>query len=276
MSALKNIVRDCLPQALIRWIRDVRGLGVSFEGVYASWEEASADCAGYDADEILAKVQTATLKVKNGDAVYERDSVLFDEIEYAWPVLACLMWVAARSAGKLSVLDFGGSLGSCFFQYRKFLQYLPELRWNVVEQLHFVIAGRNHFQDELLRFYKTTSECLSENQPNVILMSSVLQYLSDPYSVLQELLSLNVSVFVIDRTCYLNHGDNDLIRVQHVPDSLYQANYPCRFFVENNVFNVFRANGFKLMESFNSLDKLCKEASWKGHIFIRDTLSLID
>mgnify|MGYP001500873774 CR=1 FL=1 len=48
--------------------------------------------------------------VKNGEAVYERDLVLFDYIEFYWPVLSGVMWVAARNNGRLNVLDYGGSL----------------------------------------------------------------------------------------------------------------------------------------------------------------------
>ena len=51
-------------------------------------------------------------KVKNGETVYERDSVIFDQIEYSWPVLTGLMCAAAQNSGCLKVLDFGCSLGS--------------------------------------------------------------------------------------------------------------------------------------------------------------------
>ena len=91
--------------------------------------------------------------VKRGEAVFERDSVIFDKVQYAWPVTAGLMWVAARNGGRLSVLDFGGSLGSSYFQNREFLAYLPNVRWSVIEQAHFVKAGRKHIQDERLVFY---------------------------------------------------------------------------------------------------------------------------
>jgi putative methyltransferase (TIGR04325 family) len=84
----------------------------SFEGSYNTWQEADAHCNGYDNMDILEKVLFATLKVKNGEAVYERDSVIFDQIEYSWPVLTGLMWAAAQNSGCLKVLDFGGSLGS--------------------------------------------------------------------------------------------------------------------------------------------------------------------
>jgi putative methyltransferase (TIGR04325 family) len=69
---------------------------------------------GYDSEIILEKTRDALLKVKNGEAAYERDSVLFDEIQYAWPLLTSLMWVAAQAKGILNVLDFGGSLGTTY------------------------------------------------------------------------------------------------------------------------------------------------------------------
>jgi hypothetical protein len=91
MSITKDIVHDWLLPAVVRWIRQVRGGGIRFEGEFATLEEANVHCSCYDAEDILAKVLEATLKVKRGEATFERDSVLFDEIEYAWPVLAGLM-----------------------------------------------------------------------------------------------------------------------------------------------------------------------------------------
>ena len=229
MSALEATAREWLPSALVRWIRQVRGGGIRFEGDFATWEEASAHCTGYDAEEILAKVLAATLKVKRGEAAFERDSVLFDEIEYAWPVLAGLMWAAARNGGRLNVLDFGGALGSSYFQNRKFLQSLPDVRWNVVEQPHYVDAGRKHIQDEHLSFYKTIEECLTENQPNVILLSSVLQYLESPAEFIGKLNTVGVLCLIVDRTPFSSHGKNKLV-AQKVPAAIYSASYPMWIF----------------------------------------------
>ena len=53
-----------------------------WQGDYASWEDAEQLSKGYDAVEIAEKVLASTLKVKNGEAVFERDSVIFDKIEY--------------------------------------------------------------------------------------------------------------------------------------------------------------------------------------------------
>ena len=230
MSVLKALARDWLPSVLARWFRQLRGGGrIRFEGDFATWEEANSHCTGYDAEEILAKVLASTLKVKHGEAAAERDSVLFDQIEYAWPVLAGLMWAASRSSGRLNVLDFGGALGSSYFQNRKFLQSLPDVRWNVVEQPHYVDAGRKHIQDEHLRFYKTIVECLSENQPNVILLSSVLQYLESPADLISELNKVGALCLVVDRTPFTLHGKDKLV-VQKVPAAIYSASYLMRIF----------------------------------------------
>lgn len=233
MNALRALARDWFPPAVVRLIRRRQGTqqdgGLRFEGDFVSWEEASAQCTGYDAEDILAKVLAATLKVKRGEAAFERDSVLFDEVEYAWPVLAGLMWAAARNGGKLNVLDFGGALGSSYFQNRKFLQTLPEVRWNVVEQSHYVEAGRKYIQDDKLRFYQTIEECLSENQPNVILLSSVLQYLESPIELIGKLNKVGASCLIVDRTPFSVNG-KDKLTVQKVPAAIYSASYPMWIF----------------------------------------------
>lgn len=269
MSALKALVRDWFPPALLHWVRQIRSEGIRFEGEFSTWEDANALCTGYDAKEILDKVLTATLKVKHGEAAFERDSVLFDEIEYSWTVLTGLMWAAARTGGKLNVLDFGGALGSSYFQNRKFLLTLPDLHWNVVEQSHYVEAGRKNIQDEKLKFYKTIKECLSENKPNVVLLSSVLQYLPDPFRTLDELAEIKADTLILDRTSFLSTGHKDLIRLQHVPESICKATYPCHVFSEDKLCQFISDRDYQLTEAFGSVDEFDPDTYWRGHIFYR-------
>ena len=239
--AFKSFVIDWLPPAMARWVRQQRGGGIRFEGEFATWEEAASRCTGYDAKGILDKVLEATLKVKRGEAAFERDSVLFEEIEYSWPVLAGLMWAAARNGGKLNVLDFGGALGSSYFQNRAFLQPLPEVRWSVVEQAHYVEAGIAHIQDEQLRFYKTIEECLSENRPNAILLSSVLQYLKSPNKVVEILSASGAMCLIIDRTPFSTIIE-DTILIQKVPSSVYGGSYPMRVFSKEKFMKMLDAD----------------------------------
>jgi putative methyltransferase (TIGR04325 family) len=228
-SAFKNALRNWLPPVFVRWLIKLMNAGNRFYGDYATWEEAEEKSSGYSAELILEKVLAAAIKVKNGDAVYERDSVIFNHIEYSWPVTAALMWAAARKDGRLNVLDFGGSLGSSYFQNRLFLQSLPQVNWSVVEQSHYIEAGQKHIQYENLKFYKTIDECTDKHQPNVILLSSVLQYLPDPIDIVTKLTATKATLLIIDRTPF-SSLDVDKILIQKVPSSIYSASYPMRVF----------------------------------------------
>jgi putative methyltransferase (TIGR04325 family) len=229
MTSIKSIARDWLPPVMARAMQRLRGGGNNIHGDYSAWEDAVRLCTGYESEHILSKVLEASIKVKRGEAAYERDSVVFEEIEYAWPITAGLMWVAAQNKGRLNVLDFGGALGSSYFQNHVFLATLPQVRWSVIEQSHYVQAGREHFQNDTLRFYSSFDELLFENNPDVALFSSVLQYLPDPYSVLENIFQSNASFVIIDRTPFFA-GPRDLICVQNVPDVIYKASYPIRVF----------------------------------------------
>lgn len=267
MSKLTAFARDWMPPVMFRQVCRIYGNRVRFEGHFHSWEDAASQATGYDAEAILARVLAATLKVKHGEAVFERDSVLFDEIEYAWPALAGLMWAAARKGGRLNVLDFGGALGSSYFQNRKFLQSLPEVRWNVVEQPHFVEAGLKSIQDDQLRFYKSIDECLAENRVNAVFLSGVLQYLPSPFDVLGKLASINADTLIFDRTSFSLNDEQDIIRMQHVPENIYKASYPCHVFNENKLSRFILDKGYQLTEAFAALDKFDSNSHWRGHIY---------
>lgn len=234
MTSAKALIQDCLPPFATRWMRELRGGGIRFEGDFPNWIEASRHATGYSADAILSKALEATLKVKGGEAAYERDSVVFDQAEYVWPVLAGVMWVAARNQGRLNVLDFGGALGSTYYQHRQFLEGLADVRWNVIEQAHYVECGNVHIAEGPLRFYSDIASCLAEQAPNVVLLSSVLQYLPDPLGILDELSRVGATVMMIDRTPFVHSKDNRLL-VQHVPASIYPASYPMWVFSDSKL-----------------------------------------
>jgi len=233
--------------------RDSAGQGLSLTGDYGSWDEASADSTGYDTEIILERTKDALLRVKNGQAVYERDSVLFGEIHYAWPLLAGLMWVAARSDGTLNVLDFGGSLGSTYFQNREFLSGLREVRWNIVEQSRHVEVGKSLFEDERLRFYHSLEDCLAETQPQAVVLSGVLQFMPDPYGMLNDLLGLDCGHLLVDRTPFWD-GPEDRLCIEHVPKEIYPASYPSWIF-STELFRSHIEQNWVVVADFEGFDK---------------------
>ena len=241
-----------MPPALWRQLRQRSRLGgaLFFEGPFDSWESAKQRSHGYDDEQILDKVLAAALKVKYGEAAFERDSVLFDEIQYSWTVTAGLMWAAALNAGHLSVLDFGGSLGSSYFQNRRVLAGLRSIRWSVVEQSHFVEAGRNEFEDGRLMFYQTTVECLNVEKPNVVLLSSVLQYLPNPYEVLEQLVDSGAELLLIDRTPF-SESKEEIIGIQRASKAIYPASYPLWIFSKTKFFDCL-SEQFELIDEASS------------------------
>ena len=243
-----------IPPGLDEFFKPFLGRSIYFKGRFGNWAEARAHSTGYDSDLILEKVKEAQLKVKAGEAAFERDSVLFDRIHYSFPVLAALQYVALRHADRLSVLDYGGALGSSYFQCQPFLSELENLQWSVVEQANFVHCGKRLFTDDKLNFFETIAECVAKKRPDAALLSGVLQYVPEPYAVLDELMQNGLPVIVVDRTPYSNL-DDDFITVQHVPKKIYPASYPCWVFSCAR-FQAHVDARYKIIAEFDSADGL--------------------
>ncbi len=216
-------------------------------GDYTSWKEAQKKCTGYDTGLILNKVKEATLKVIRGEAAFERDSVTFDQLEYVPEFVNILNEIAEENKGQLRVLDFGGSLGSVYFQHRSLLNKAKNTEWNVVEQKHFVDCGKSEFADEHLRFYYSCEECLRSAKIEILLLSSVLPYLEKPYDMLKEMTGYSIPYILIDRTIFID-DDRDRLTLQIVPKEIYEASYPCWLLNKKNVIEAIK--GYELIQTF--------------------------
>lgn len=220
-------------------------------GDYASWEQLTALSGGYEGGPILEKTRSSLLKIKNGEAVYERDSVLFDQKMYPYAVISALLYVAAECGNELNVLDFGGSLGSTFYQVRDLIPPAVKLHWSVVEQENYVRCGQHDFQDDILRFHFTISQSLAAKRANVLLLSSVVQYLEKPHAFLEEIREYDFKYIIIDRTAFVQDERADRLTLQIVPPDIYEARYPAWFFNEKRFMEHFRDYEVKMeFESF--------------------------
>lgn len=223
---------------------------IYFEGDYPNWDTALKAAGGYDAPQILNKSVSAMRQVRDGKAKYERDTVVFDHVHLSYPLLSWLLYVASCSSGRLSVMDFGGALGSSYYQNRGFLAQLSELRWGVVEQHNFVTAGLAEFQTNTLRFFYTPDECESALQPNFLLFSGVLQYMEYPMNLLDSLLEKETPYVLIDRTMAHRLG-SDRLAVQHVPAWIYKASYPVWFLDAAKLERCFERHGYDVIDTFD-------------------------
>lgn len=264
---MKKLIKNLIPPVFLSVYRAFFNLKYGWKGNYKTWLDAEIVSTGYDQTIVLEKVRSSLISVKKGEAVYERDSVLFNEVQYNWPLLSALMLCSAKKGGSLSLLDFGGSLGSTYFQNKKFIEFLPGVvKWGIVEQRHFVDAGKNDFENDELRFFYDIDSCLDELKPNVLLLSSVLQYIEEPYQLLEKLLSYNFDLIIVDRTPF-SSSNKDIIKVQFVPPSIYNASYPCWFLNKQKLSNTFYLNGYELLEEFNVLDGFGTDFRFQGLLF---------
>ena len=270
---IRQLLLGCVPPLVTQLLRSkLPPKGVHWSGDYGSWEEARRASKGYDDGLILERIKTAALKVKQGEAAAERDGVLFDEVQYAWPVLAGLMWIAAQSRGELNLLDFGGSLGTSYFHARSFLQALSQVRWSIVEQKPFVEVGKKYFEDHELRFYDDLETCVQEQSPKAILISSVLSYLENPYELLDKVISCNFEFIILDRTPFLLEGRRDRLTVQVVPPEIYPSSYPSWFFNKDKFYNYFQ-DKYDLLAKFESIGRANISAIFEGSILRRKSVS---
>lgn len=250
MQAFRALVKELLPPILTSTYKRLNPPRYGWFGNYPDWRAAQQASTGYDSDLILDRVKNALLKVKRGKAVYERDSVLFEEIEYSWPLLASLLWVAAQHGGKLNVLDFGGSLGSTYFQNRAFLKDLKNVRWNVVEQENFVQCGKTLFEDTQLKFYYSIEACLQETTPDVILLSCVLPYVEKPYELLSMIVEYKIPYIIFDRMPFFEGNNPHRITVHKVNPALYEATIPTHFFNKRE-FIEFMQSKYEVIVAFD-------------------------
>jgi len=241
-------------------------------GNYKTWNSAKAKSSGYDSIIILEKVKKAILQVKNREAIYERDSVLFDEIHYSIPLLNAFKSIAIENNQVLNVIDFGGSLGSSYYQNRDFLNDLKEINWNVVEQKHFVECGQQYIEEEQLKFFYSIEDAIFSNCTDLLLLSGVIQYMEEPYEFIKKCINYNFQYIIVDRTAFIK-SSKDRITIQIVPETIYKASYPAWFFNEQKFVNAFLEN-YKLVNEFDCIfdpqEKLGRKWTYrKGFVFKR-------
>ena len=251
--SVRSVAKAWIPPIVTDARRAWLGHGLRFSDVHGEWRDAIARSHGYAADVIVEAVARATREVLAGRAVFERDSVLFDQPDYRYPIVAALLRAAVEAEGLLEVVDFGGSLGSTYRQCKPFLAPLRRMRWHVIEQAGFVEAGRREFATEELGFFPSVAELPAFETPALILLSSVLQYVEDPDRTLDELIGLDARHLVIDRTPLSDLHENRLC-IQHVPKTIYDASYPCWVLSRSKLLSRLAESGWQVLGEFPGLE----------------------
>lgn len=263
--------RQWVPRPARTWWRRIFRRRV-FQGNYSGWAEACAVAGGYDDPGASARVIAAARGVREGRALWDRDGVLFSRPMTHEPLVSALRRVALDKAGALDVVDFGGGLGSTWWQHRSLLREY-RVSWRVVERPQLVEAGRREFSDAVLSFYPTLVEALSVGPTQVILLSSVLSYLQDPHALVREVVKGRIPHVIVDRTPFIA-GKRDRLAVQSAPREIGGGRYPCHLFNRDRLFAAFQAD-YELAEEWSvPFDQADGGVTYRGvHFRLRATAS---
>ena len=144
----RDAARSFLPYGFVRAIRR-RNKGVV--GSYRTWEEALQATGPYK-PEMVTLIETVRRYRDREPSYLNRYDPSYRGVSY--PLLAGLLTASVRCGGRLSVLDFGGSLGQTWFGLEWTLRHLPSpTMWCVVDQPECVAGGVPLFESDRLRFY---------------------------------------------------------------------------------------------------------------------------
>jgi len=267
-----------LKKMLPRWLKDMLMLSYSFRvtkdyyfGKYETYLEAKQFASGYDDERILKKAIYAAQLVSENKVLFERDGFLFHKYFYSNPIQIVLSMIGGSQKNYLNVVDYGGSLGSSYFQYQPLLHFFKKVSWRIIEQEKICRASLDIFKGGDLRFYSSLNECITDCNPNIDLMlfSSSLQYLEDPLSILSGASAVNSRYLVLDRISVSN-DERDWVTIQYVR-STYKASYPVWIFSERALLQSL-SKVWRLLYSENSLENQIefykgRKIQLKGYIF---------
>lgn len=258
---MKGAWHRFVPASFRRWWRR-RFAWRWFHGDFATWAQARARSKGYEDTAGFERVIAAARTVRRGQAAWDRDGVAFAEPWLHEPLAGVLRGVAAEAGGQLTMIDYGGGLGSTWWQHRQTLRGLT-VRWRVVEQHRLVEAGRAEFTDENLSFHADLAEALAAGPANAILFSSVLPYVEHPHSLLDQALVSGFSHVILDRTPFVP-DDRDRLAVQATPPALGGGSYPCWLFARSPLLAHFSGRYDLIAEWPVLFDKVDESVAFRG------------
>jgi len=240
----KYYLKLILPNFIIKIINKFFKRDIKFVGNYSSWKEATHNSLGYDNKQIFLKSRNSFLKVISKEAKYERDSVLFYSEAINYPLIDIFNKIQKKKRTCLNILDFGGSLGSTYFQNYSILKNKNKFNWSIVEQEKIVKFAKKFKLEDNLSFYLSIKNYMAKHKPDIVLFSGVIQYLEYPYKIIKYLLKKKIINIFFLKTPFIDN--KELIKVQIVPKHIYDASYPIRIFNERNFLKLFRENNYKI------------------------------
>ncbi len=234
---------------------------------------------GYESSDLTAVVVSKTHNFIR-DLAKEEPIIL-----HSSQIKTFLGFVPLLGNKSLSVIDVGGGAGYHYFLLKFLLRNEIQLNWCIVETESMIKSAAGLEKDGLL-FASNLEEAHSKlsNHCDLILLSSVLQYLPEPIKYLREMFMLNPPLIYISRTPFTEEKTFALMQESELGDNgpgpmpdgfrnsriRYQAQILNRTFFEARV----RESGFRIVARMAESDEVFSTTNSSirtlGYIISRD------
>ena len=233
-------------------------------GIFNDWKSATRNSSGYSDPVIIVKKKESLEKVLNKEAKFERDSYLFYKESPDRALISVIKKICKKN---ITICDFGGSFASLYFQNINFLDK-KKICWKVVEQKKIVKIANKKICINNLFFFDDIKDVLKK-KVDLVIFSSVLQYLEYPYDLIRKIANKKIKNVIILRTPF--HDEDELIKIQVVPKYIYPASYPIRIFNRNNFLKTMKDYNYKIIKRILTTERL-DGFSYKSYFFQKNKL----
>jgi putative methyltransferase (TIGR04325 family) len=204
-------IRDFLPPIIFKLKSKLfnNNKNSSEKKVFESYKDAQLYCTNddYQNTELCNVIADKTLifrnQLKNETSNLNATNVF---------LLAAILNETNNYQNKLfTVLDFGGACGTHYFEIRKYLPASLNLKWIVVETEQMVkSATEKKIHNNELIFTDSLNDL---PYVDFLYSSCAIQYTSNPYLFLEELLKLGAKSILFNRMMF-NENDKDIVTIQ--------------------------------------------------------------
>ena len=252
-----------LPMTIKNLINFILNRNIKLKGNFSSWKNAYKKSSGYDDNVIFKKAKKSFNEIIDNKAKFERDTVLFYNEDPDLELISIIKKLYNKK--NIRICDFGGSFASSYFQNISFLNK-NKMEWNIVEQKKIVKYANEKLKIKNLNFYYDIENILKK-KIDLIIFSSVIQYLEEPYALLKKITKKKIKNIIISRTPFFQQ--KEVIKIQYVPKHIYKSSYPVRIF-NNSIFLEFmRTNGYKIKKKLK-IDEKIDKYKYKSFFFVKD------
>ncbi|MBI1867923.1 MAG: methyltransferase, TIGR04325 family [Methylocystis sp.] len=193
-SSFRTVVKRLAPPVLLDLARGRLATRhpYTWEGVYRHLRDVPVENAGYGDADHMQDVATQS-KALLGELNAGRRPRLWHEL------LAVVAATASAHSQELTVVDFGGGLGTGYIHLHSVLQQATTIDYHVIDLPEMCEKGREVFAGTMgISFHSVLADVRA--RPDIVYANSVLQYIEDYAGQIRALAALRAPLLLLART----------------------------------------------------------------------------